>query len=45
MFSHLFLIAEEGEERMMIEPDSREDPKLKELIQVGWPYENQYLIG
>ena len=44
MISHLFLTAEEGEERMMIEPDSREDPKLKELIQVGWPHENQ-LIG
>ena len=32
------MIAEENEERSMIEPHSREDPKLKELIKVIFPF-------
>jgi len=27
--------AEENEERMMVDPSSREDPKVKELLQVS----------
>ncbi|XP_022102659.1 beta-parvin-like isoform X2 [Acanthaster planci] len=34
-------ILENGEERSMIEPDSREDPKLKELIQVLMDWINE----
>ncbi|XP_072045157.1 beta-parvin-like isoform X2 [Amphiura filiformis] len=34
---------EEGEERMMIEPDSRDDPKLKELTQVLIDWMNEEL--
>jgi len=33
---HVFItcISEENEERSMIEPNSREDPKVKELMKV-----------
>jgi len=30
------MFTEENEERSMIDPLSKEDPKLKELIQVEW---------
>jgi len=31
---HFIVTKEENEERMMIDPTSREDPKVKELLQV-----------
>ena len=31
----ILFIAEENEERSMIEPNSRDEPKVKELMKVG----------
>jgi len=40
-----FVVAkEENEERMMVDPSSREDPKVKELLQVGCMLCNVFML-